>query len=367
MSERYYLSVLAILVLCLILVQVNLTSFKNSFETNIVLGGSDTVKVDNPDDVKILTLPHTINFVGDIMLARDVESYLIRSGSGYPYRNISFNKETAYTIGNFEAAISREHKKTPDNTFRFSVDGKYLSGLSQAGFTHLSLANNHSFDYGLSGYNQTVTSIWDAKLTPFGHPTILSTSSVTFLPMNDKVVAIIAIHTLFTKPKISDINSVFTYAKAISDIQIASVHWGDEYQEKQSLQQIKLAKELVAAGADLIIGHHPHVVQGIGLIDNTPVFYSLGNYIFDQYFSESVQNGLTLKINLENNLTIDLLPVSSVGSRAQPYYKSDAAKRIFLADLAKRSSPELSKYIEAGSIPLQLELASSTEVFIMAE
>lgn len=370
MSERHHISILAVLVLCFVLALINISSFKDSFETSVVFGSVEKVNLSETDmssEVVLATLPNSINFVGDIMLARDVESYLVRGGSSYPFKNISYNKKLSYTVGNFEAAVAREHKQTPNNTFRFSVNSKYLEGLHIAGFTHLSLANNHSFDYGLSGYNQTVTTLWDANLTPFGHPTILSTSSVTFLPMKDKVVSIIATHTLFAKPKSEDISSVFAFANAESDIQVVYVHWGDEYQENQSLQQRKFAKELIEAGADIIIGHHPHVVQGIEKIDNALVFYSLGNFIFDQYFSESVQNGLLLNLDLEDDLKITLVPVSSIGSRAQPYYQTEELKKKFLTNLAKRSSPELTKYIAVGTIPLQLELASSTEVVIMAE
>jgi hypothetical protein len=308
-----------------------------------------------------------IMFFGDIMLARDVELHMIQNDMSYPFSGFTLDTDTQFAVANFESAAPDPHIFTPYNTFRFSTNQNYLTALHLAGFTHVSLANNHSFDYGLAGYNNTVTKLWEVEVEPFGHPTILSTSSVTVLDTTQYTVAIVAIHTLFTQPSNADIKAVFDFATSKSDLQIAFIHWGEEYELVQSAKQRKLAEVLIASGADVIIGHHPHVVQGVEIIDDVPVFYSLGNFIFDQYFSPAVQTGLVLNFILDEEPRIKLLPVSSLESKARPYYMNASSSEDFLHSLGERSSTKIKEEILTGTILLSRLLATSSEVVIMAE
>jgi poly-gamma-glutamate synthesis protein (capsule biosynthesis protein) len=365
--RRNFWSFLVVITLCSFLTFLNLSSFVSSIESDINYDReSDFGETFNKVELG-LSRPEIINFVGDIMLGRDVESYLKRNGSDYPYRKINFNSDNAYTVGNFESAIPGNHIQTPNNTFRFSTNPIHLQSLSKAGFTHMSLANNHTFDFGLPGYNNTIARLWDNDIIPFGHPTSISTSSVVVIKMKEVDVSVVAIHTLFTAPKSEDIKAVLDYANQISDYQVVYIHWGDEYQEKQSLSQRKLVEEFSKYGTDLVIGHHPHVVQGIERVNDTLVLYSLGNYIFDQYFSESVQKGLLASLDFTNEPIISLIPVTSIDTRVQPEYMSTEQGAIFLQEIAKNSDVELKSFIENGFIPLSIKLASSTEVVIMAE
>lgn len=173
------------------------------------------------------------------------------------------------------------------------------------------------------------------------------------------------LHVLFTTPSNETIAAVTTYAREHSDLQIVFVHWGEEYSLTHGNSQRELAKTLAANSVDIIVGHHPHVVQDIELIDNTLVFYSLGNFIFDQYFSAPVQQGLMLA--LDKNLQINLQPVSSENIRTQPAFMEGEVETIFLSNLAKRSDERLSSSIVNGKIDYSFILASSPEVAIMAE
>jgi poly-gamma-glutamate synthesis protein (capsule biosynthesis protein) len=190
---------------------------------------------------------------------------------------------------------------------------------------------------------------------------------VTLIELSKVKVAIVAMHTLFTAPKAEEIKAVLEYANTVSDYQIVYIHWGDEYREKHSLTQRRLVEVFSSYGTDLVIGHHPHVAQGIERVNDTLVLYSLGNYIFDQYFSESVQNGLLASLDFTNEPILTLIPVTSIGSRAQPEYMSEELAKMYLQRIAKNSDEDLVKNIEKGFIPLSVKLASSTEVFIMAE
>ena len=101
----------------------------------------------------------SITFTGDIMLARHVEVLMSRHGQDYPFKSMKLTtlSENSAVIGNFESAMSLQHKRTPAGNLRFSTNQIYLPALSAAGFTHLSLANNHSLDYAVSIHLSIIT------------------------------------------------------------------------------------------------------------------------------------------------------------------------------------------------------------------
>lgn len=305
-----------------------------------------------PPSIALPVLFSAITFTGDIMLARSVELSMKGNGSSYPFKNVlSLVASSAAVVANFESAIPRIHIQTPPTTMRFSVDPTYVPELRESGITHVSLANNHSLDYGQLGYENTVRVLTASGLVPFGHSTTLSTSSITYIQVGSTTVSILAIHTLFVSPSPLQLSTLIAYMKATSDIQLAYIHWGTEYQLVHDTTQMTLANYLVALGIDGIIGHHPHVVEDIQLVNNVPVFYSLGNFIFDQYFSEEVQKGLLVRLEItETELIYHLLPVTSLGSRSQPRLMTEIEQSDFLTKLAARSAPALSSSIKAGKL-----------------
>jgi poly-gamma-glutamate synthesis protein (capsule biosynthesis protein) len=155
--------------------------------------------------------------------------------------------------------------------------------------------------------------------------------------------------------------------KSESDLQVAYVHWGEEYTSIPSLAQRNFAKVLAELGVDIVVGHHPHVVQSIEMVENTLVFYSLGNFIFDQYFSNEVQQGLVLNLVLSEEEYLEIVPVSSLETRNQPNLMSPENKAIFLEFLATISDPTLEQGIREGRLSLASLLAFTPEVVIMTE
>lgn len=296
----------------------------------------------------------SIRFVGDVMLARNVETLMNTYGSDYPYSQLPAQGTSSLLVGNFEGAIRQEHVQTPDFTYAFSVDKKHLDALYAYGFTHLGLANNHSFDFGLEDFEHTYAVLQNSSTTPFGHPNIFATSSAVYATIDSSTVGIIALQAVDSMPSDDAITEVLEYVAAQSDVQIVYVHWGIEYESQHSIFQGKLAHSLVDAGADIIIGHHPHVVQDIEKYNESIIFYSLGNFIFDQYFDTAVQEGLMLDISFqEEKPLITLLPVTSIGSKSAPYSMGIHEKTLFLTDVAQRSDKELSEMILSGTILMQ--------------
>ncbi len=296
----------------------------------------------------------SIVFVGDIMMARDVERRLAYLGGEYVFAGVKDYFANKFVVGNFEASIPQIHEPTPNFAFKFSVPVASLNDLVLAGFTQLSLANNHSFDFGAAGYQNTFKSISDYTIKAFGHPSAINSDSVTYIDNGNKTVAIIGLSNLYTAINKKSWDEIFKEAESKSDIQIVYIHWGEEYELIHSVSQEKLAKELIDSGVDIIVGHHPHVVQGIQKYNNGIIFYSLGNFLFDQYWEESVLTGLALELQEnENGWIIDILPVESASVRLQPQFMTGETKSNFLKDLAKRSDISLKNDIEAGQISLQ--------------
>ena len=117
---------------------------------------------------------------------------------------------------------------------------------------------------------------------------------------------------------------------------IVNIHWGAEYQELSNDHQRDLARELIDAGADAIIGHHPHVVEEIEVYKDKPIFYSLGNFVFDQYFSIPTQQGLAVGVVLGADATsVYVFPIESENSQVRLMPPSKAEQ--FMRRLIDRS------------------------------
>lgn len=301
--------------------------------------------------------PLTIQFVGDLMLGRDVENKMNIYGAAYPYGNIVGHLTAPYVVGNFEASMPVVHVPTPSMTMRFSVDPRFVPALGEAGFTHLSLANNHGYDYGAEGYQNARAHLAAAGAVPFGHPYELATSSVAYIEHGEVTVALVGIYAVVSVPDHAALSRLARETTLRSDLQVAYLHWGNEYETVHSSAQEELAHALVDQGFDLIIGHHPHVVQDIGMYEGVPILYSLGNFVFDQYFSVDVQQGLmvTFVFDADGRCTLTLVPVSSEETRNAPSVMGETARGSFLRMLADRSDATLRTDIEAGVLPFSCE------------
>jgi poly-gamma-glutamate synthesis protein (capsule biosynthesis protein) len=292
-------------------------------------------------------------FTGDVFLGRAVERWIARDSANHVFAYLTEVLQ-AYerVVLNFEAAVPATHVPTPDFGFQFSVATSSLSQLDQ--FTPIaSLANNHTFDFGTAGYESTVRLLQQQGIDIFGHPNQLSEPYVT---NTDPRVALIGLNQFGTPTATTTLESLVAEAAVQADYVVAYVHWGNEYTTELSTQQHVLTNQLAAAGVDVIIGHHPHVLQPIRLIADTLVVYSLGNTVFDQYFSEAVQRGMLVGLEVAGGDTyLNLYPISSLTSPHQPQLELGEQRLDALTQLAAMSEPDLQAYIEAGRIPLLRE------------
>ena len=189
-------------------------------------------------------------------------------------------------IGNFEAAVATPGLQcVHPGDLCLSVPSERLALLQQAGFTHMSLANNHTADLGASGKDSTRAALLQIGITPLDADWGLAFSDVDGLRVAMLALSLVPdvlghatrIPSLALAQKLS-------LARALADKVVVIVHWGNELQPWASQQQRDAARWLVAQGADMILGHHPHVVQTPECVEGRPVWYSLGNHVFDQKY-----------------------------------------------------------------------------------
>lgn len=359
--NEFVFRVMIMLVLCtatVVLVAPVLTSSRGN---NHMTYGIITTN----DDTETYT---SIRFVGDVMLAREIAEYSNRYSASYPFDGYQLSTDQMALVGNFEGAIAERSDVSVTKELQFVFASTTPKLLAEQGFTHMSLANNHSFDAGTEHFSNTAQLLKEANIESFGHPTTISSSSVTYIELGDLTVAIVGLHVLYEKPSFKELDGLFQEVNKESDLQVVFIQWGEEYQMRHNDAQEQLADTLVQLGTDLIVGHHPHVVQDIQLVRGVPVFYSIGNYIFDQYFSESVQQGLVLTLREAHaGLAVELQPVSTVGSRNQPRAMTGYEQSNFLAALAKQSDTQLNFSIQQGIVELPFSVASLREEVMMAE
>jgi poly-gamma-glutamate synthesis protein (capsule biosynthesis protein) len=289
-------------------------------------------------------------FVGDLMLARAVEDRVREVGGEHFFDKVqTLHERATLVVANFEASIQEHHVRSPDFTFRFSVDAALVPLLRRAHVTHVSLANNHADDFGVTARHYAEGVLERAGVVAFGTPRTLSASSTTYITVGESRVALIAIEAVFGNPYLDDVQRILADAGTQSEYQVIYIHWGEEYQPHHSAKQEALAHALVSYGADAIVGHHPHVIQDIGSIEGVPVFYSLGNYVFDQYFDDAVSKGLALMMYIRNHqLEFEIIPVAT--ERSVPYVLDETVSKQILNELAHRSEKALRSDIVRGFV-----------------
>ncbi len=277
----------------------------------------------------------TIILVGDIMLDRGVKDMIAKYGDGdfkFPFLKIAdYLKEANIVFGNLEGTISNKGRKVGSvNSFRFGP--KAIEGLTFAGFDILSVANNHALDYTSEALTDTFSKLKEAGIdyvgggvnaTEAGLPIIKEINGSTSSPQTK--IAFLAYTNIgvpvwrpgenspginvVDEEDIEEIKEKIKAAKQKTDILIVSLHAGNEYTQNLTKFQSDFSKAVIDAGADLVIGHHPHVVQKSEVYKNKYIFYSLGNFIFDQDFSEETMKGLILKVIVEEKKIKDVIPV----------------------------------------------------------
>lgn len=253
-------------------------------------------------------------FAGDIMLDEGPGRLIDAGGDPLaPFANIL--QEADYRIANLECPIATEGAAFDNKVFSFRAKPSVLPILKNR-FDAVSLANNHSGDYGHEGFNETMRHLDHAGIAWFGGGRNLSAAHKP-LWIERKGIKIAVLGYNEFKPRAfeaganwpgiawSEDDQVITDIRAAkaagADLIIPFMHWGWEKESKPSQRQRALAHKMIDEGATLVIGGHPHETQGVETYQGKPIIYSLGNFVFDGFDYPAAQRGWLLRLQLDKS------------------------------------------------------------------
>ena len=239
----------------------------------------------------------TLILGGDVMLGRTVMTTSIeKKDYTYPFLKIAdLLKNADLTFVNLENPVVVNCPERVEGLI-FCADPKTLEGLTFAGVDIVNLANNHTLNYGQNGFEETKDNLDEVSIKHVGE------SNFVIKKVNGMSFGFLGFEkSQQVNPKLSEeeINLIKESDRKV-DVLIVAMHWGVEYQDKALAGVGALARELVDLGADIVVGHHPHWVQDIEYINGVPVYYSLGNLVFDQMWSDKTREGLVVKLTFDN-------------------------------------------------------------------
>lgn len=262
----------------------------------------------------LLAEPVTLIFAGDIMLD-DGPGRLIGQGGDPLLPFSAILKEADYRIANLECPIAEGGSQFDNKIYSFRAKPRVLPVL-QGRFDAVSLANNHSGDYGQSAFLETLHHLDNAGIARFGGGRNLAEAHQP-LWINRKGLKIAVLGYNEFKPRsfeagaewpgiawseddqvISDIRAAKT---AGADLIIPFMHWGWEKETQPSERQQTLARRMIDEGAALVVGGHPHVTQGAEVYKGKPIIYSLGNFVFDGFDYDNAKRGWLLRLKLDHS------------------------------------------------------------------
>ena len=260
---------------------------------------------------------------------------------------------------NNEFPFSDRGEPMADKQFTFRCSPSYVKALNEMGVDIVSLANNHTLDYGRAALSDTFSALDGAGILYGGAgDSVERAKEVQIMEVNGKKYGFIAVSRvvpsadwkiesaapgMFTCYDATALIEVIKEAKQTCDFVAVFPHWGTEYSEQPNAVQRELAKKCMDAGADLVVGAHTHCLEGIEYIDGKPVFYSLGNFIFGQ----NIDSSAAVKVTVAEDGTVSYALI--------PVYASDGQTKQMDANVA----PGLFSYMESISDNASVDAAGN--------
>lgn len=251
---------------------------------------------------------------GDIMLDRHIRKEInkyendstVKAGEGFVNNFLmnlrEVNSQYDYVMANLEGPITENKSKTlrADGTYSkdliFTFPTSSVQILKFLNIKMVSLANNHTDNFYRKGYEDTKKFLESGDIKYFGNPYNEKQNLSQEICEKDICVTYIGYHQFTKNNSGALISDEIKRVRDETDFIIIMPHWGTEYAKISNQKQKDLAHSWIDAGADMVIGAHPHVVEESEIYKDKHIYYSLGNYIFDQWFSDEVKSGLALDI-----------------------------------------------------------------------
>jgi poly-gamma-glutamate capsule biosynthesis protein CapA/YwtB (metallophosphatase superfamily) len=279
-----------------------------------------------------------ISLVGDTCFDGALKKHIGKYGISYPWDKVSsYFKEDDLTVVNLETSATTGGKKWPDKQYNFRSNPNSIKGMAEAGVEVATLANNHVLDYGYSGLLDTLKYLdkYNIKYTGAGKNKKEAIEGV-IVEVKGVKIGIVSFSRVIPDMKwyatnkrpglvsgydyyVGEMTKKIAEMKKKSDIVILSIHWGVERSTTPRKQEINVAKKAIESGADIVMGHHPHVLQGIQVYKGKPIFYSLGNFIFNSG-SKAGTNTMIGQVYIKDKTiqSINVIPCKIVNGRPIP-------------------------------------------------
>jgi len=298
----------------------------------------------------------TMIAVGDITL--------ISKSKGNPFKNvIHILKGKDIVFGNLEVVLTSNGTPVKKRTV-LRTEPEKAWYLHEAGFNIMNIANNHILDYGTDGYYSTIRTLKQYGIHYVG---IMGSDRYIIIRKKGVRIGILA----YSSSNIVTVRGIKSMVRDVRDLKknvdvlIVSLHWGIEYTPYPTPAQQKLARKLIDHGADIILGHHPHVVQGLERYKNGLIVYSLGNFQFDlridnMYKYEGTDKGLVVELALLHKGLKDyrVIPIK-INDDYEPVEMEPEEKRKFLAYLK-----HIQQQLESSSVSEGKWLIEAAELYL---
>jgi poly-gamma-glutamate synthesis protein (capsule biosynthesis protein) len=302
-----------------------------------------------------------INFLGDVMLSRHVNTQMKRLGYDYPWKKVKeLTADADITFANLEVPISDRYD-VPAAGMSFVAPTKNLDYLKQAGIDVVSVANNHTANFGRQAFLDNLDNLQEAGIkicggglteaeARAGVSTKVGETTFNFLCQSAVVgslyadgqsagVPYLGLEPWYRRNQNSLDQLVEDIEKAAPGaVVIDSPHWGVEYKQYPNDDQRAAAQLMIDKGADLIIGTHPHVVQSLEYYHDRFISYSLGNFIFDQEWSTETKQGVMASVYFygDRNVAVNLIPLQ-IENYAQPAFVTGPTAAKIIGDIRKNT------------------------------
>lgn len=301
--------------------------------------------------------PFTMLFTGDVLFQDNIISAYERNGlNGILSQELQEEMQNAdMTMINEEFPFGVGGEKAPDKQYTFKADPSYVTVFHEMGVDLVSLANNHVLDFGQDVLSQTFVTLDEAEIPYVGAGETQERAMAweSFDLKGTKVGVLCASRVIpvvewdvrncqpgvFTTYDPTLLVEQIGKAKQENDLVVVYVHWGIEKAETPEAYQRELAHAYIDAGADLVVGAHPHVLQGIEFYEGVPIVYSLGNYMFHPTIDKTAV--LKANVDADRNLSIQLIPAAAANSQT--------------AALSGDAANELYRYMESISFDVEID------------
>ncbi|MFZ2522702.1 MAG: CapA family protein [Minisyncoccia bacterium] len=255
--------------------------------------------------------PSVLNF-GDIMLDRGVRN-IIEKSKRDPFVNIKKEKNLLdkydFVVVNLEGPIVEMNRSDcQQKLYNFQFPKDSANRLKTVGINVVNIANNHTYDCFKVGLQNTKENLTKSGVSFMGDREI--EKSYVIKEVDKKKIVFIGIDVTTMPISITKFYSLIKDLKLKYDYIVVNIHWGEEYSMSQTDSQTHIAHNLVDSGADVIFGHHPHVVEPMEVYKNSVIFYSLGNFVFDQDFGNTTV-GLGAGVEFKKkSLSVTVYPIN---------------------------------------------------------